>query len=92
MITIPGAVGGAQATGINNSRRHCGFFIDANGVNHGWLLNRGVFMPLDFPGSTVTQALGLNNRGQGRRLLHGCRRPDPRLRLHDRHRQVRDGR
>ncbi|MGD0930397.1 MAG: hypothetical protein ABR902_07085 [Candidatus Korobacteraceae bacterium] len=64
VITIPGAVGGAQATGINNSGVTCGFFIDANGVNHGWLINRGIFMPLDVPGSTFTQALGLNNSGQ----------------------------
>jgi len=64
VLTIPGAVGGAQATGINNTGVVCGFFIDANGVNHGYLLNRGIFMPLDFPGSTGTQALGLNNRGQ----------------------------
>ena len=64
VLTIPGAVGGAQATGINNSAVICGFFIDSNGINHGWLLNRGIFMPLDFPGSTGTQALGLNNHGQ----------------------------
>ncbi len=64
VITIPGAVGGAQATGINNSGMVCGFFIDANNVNHGYLLNRGVFMKLDVPDSTFTQALGLNNRGQ----------------------------
>ncbi len=64
VITIPGAVGGAQATGINNEGVTCGFFIDANGVNHGWLSNRGIYMPLDFPGSTGTQALGLNNRGK----------------------------
>ncbi|MFZ0794247.1 MAG: hypothetical protein WAM65_10770 [Candidatus Korobacteraceae bacterium] len=64
VITIPGAVGGAQATGINNSGVTCGFFIDANGVNHGWLINRGIFMPLDIPGSTFTQALGLNNSGK----------------------------
>ncbi len=64
VITIPGAVGGAQATGINNSQEVCGFFIDANSVNHGWLLNGGVFLQLDVPNSTFTQALGLNNRGQ----------------------------
>jgi probable HAF family extracellular repeat protein len=64
VITIPGAVGGAQATGINNSGVTCGFFIDANGVNHGWIIDRGVFMPLDVPNSTFTQALGLNNRGK----------------------------
>ena len=64
VITIPGAVGGAQATGINNAGVTCGFFIDANGVNHGWLINAGVFMPLDVPDSTGTQALGVNNRGK----------------------------
>ncbi len=64
VITIPGAVGGAQATGINNSQAVCGFFIDNSGVNHGWLLNTGIFNRLDFPGSTGTQALGLNNAGQ----------------------------
>ena len=64
VITIPGAVGGAQATGINNSQAKCGFFIDNTGANHGWLLNAGVFLQLDFPGSTGTQALGLNNTGK----------------------------
>ena len=64
VITIPGAAGGAQATGINNSGQVCGFFVDAGQVNHGWLLNAGVFLQLDYPNSTFTQALGLNNRGQ----------------------------
>ncbi len=64
VITIPGAVGGAQATGVNNSQQICGFYIDANGVNHGFLLNFGLFVTLDAPGSTFTQALGLNNKGQ----------------------------
>ncbi len=64
VIMIPGAVGGAQATGINNSGVTCGFFIDANQVNHGWIIFNGIFMPLDVPGSTFTQALGLNNRGK----------------------------
>ena len=64
VITIPGAVGGAQATGINNSQQICGFYIDNNGVNHGFLLNFGLLVTLDAPGSTFTQALGLNNNGQ----------------------------
>ena len=64
VITIPGAVGGAQATGINNSQEKCGFFVDDQNVNHGWLLNTGIFVQLDYPGSSFTQALGLNNRGQ----------------------------
>ncbi len=64
VIYIPGAVGGAQATGVNNSRQVCGFYIDANNVNHGFVLNFGKFKALDYPNSTFTQALGLNNAGQ----------------------------
>jgi hypothetical protein len=64
VITIPGAVGGAQATGINNSQQVCGFYIDKDGVNHGFLLNFGRLVTLDVPGSIFTQALGLNNNGQ----------------------------
>lgn len=64
VITIPAAVGGAQATGVNNSQQISGFYIDAGGVNHGFLLNFGLLVTLDAPGSTFTQALGLNNRGQ----------------------------
>jgi probable HAF family extracellular repeat protein len=64
VITIPGAMGGAQATGINNTQQICGFYIDSNGVNHGFLLNFGLLETLDAPGSIFTQALGLNNKGQ----------------------------
>jgi probable HAF family extracellular repeat protein len=64
VITIPAAVGGAQATGVNNSQQISGFYIDAVGVNHGFLLNFGSLVTLDAPGSTFTQALGLNNKGQ----------------------------
>jgi probable HAF family extracellular repeat protein len=64
VITIPAAVGGAQATGINNSQQISGFYIDSAGVNHGFLLNFGLLVTLDAPGSTFTQALGLNNKGQ----------------------------
>src|SRR5271166_3189692 len=63
-IFIPAAVGGAQATGINNSQQICGFYIDSQGVNHGFLLNFGLLVVLDAPGSNFTQALGLNNKGQ----------------------------
>ncbi|MBZ5663202.1 MAG: hypothetical protein LAO30_01225 [Acidobacteriia bacterium] len=61
-FTIPGSVS-AQATGINNASSVCGFFVDAAGVNHGWLRILGHFHVLDYPGSTGTQALGLNNKG-----------------------------
>jgi hypothetical protein len=63
VYTIPGATGGAQATGINNSSDVCGFYIDSNSVNHGWLQILGHITVLNYPGSTGTQALGLNNQG-----------------------------
>jgi len=61
VLYIPGAVGGAQATGINNSQQICGFYIDKAGTNHGFFLNFGSLTTLDFPGGIFTQALGLNN-------------------------------
>ena len=64
VLYIPGATGGAQATGINNSQQVCGFYIDAKGVNHGFWLNHGLLTTLNFPGSTFTQALGLNNSNE----------------------------
>lgn len=64
VISIPAAAQGAQATGINNSQQICGFYIDSTGVNHGFLLNFGLLVTLDAPGSIFTQALGLNNKGQ----------------------------
>ena len=64
VITIPAAVGGAQATGINNSKQICGFYIDGTGVNHGFELSAGTLTVLDAPNSTFTQALGLNNKGK----------------------------
>jgi len=64
VINIPAAIGGAQATGINNSQQVSGFYIDSNGVNHGFLLSAGLLVTLDAPGSIFTQALGLNNKGQ----------------------------
>jgi len=60
-IRIAQATGGAQATGINDNQSISGFFIDSAGVNHGFLLAKGTFFTLDFPGATSTQAFGLNN-------------------------------
>ena len=61
-LVIPNAVS-AQATGINNAGNVCGFYVNAGGVNHGWLLVGGHFTVINYPGSTGTQALGLNNSG-----------------------------
>jgi hypothetical protein len=61
VITIPAATGGAQATGINDRGSISVFDIDSAGKNHGFLLVKGTFFTLDFPGATLTQAFGLNN-------------------------------
>jgi len=61
VITIPPATGGAQATGINDRGSISGFYIDNAGKNHGFLIAKGTFFTLDFPGATLTQAFGLNN-------------------------------
>jgi probable HAF family extracellular repeat protein len=63
LLNIPRSTS-AQATGINDSGDVCGFFVNAKGVNHAFLLSRGLFQVLNFPASTGTQALGLNNKGQ----------------------------
>src|SRR5260370_27971235 len=63
LFNIPSSTS-AQATGINNSGNVCGFFVDAKGVNRGWVLIGGRFDILNVPGSTGTQALGLNNKGR----------------------------
>jgi hypothetical protein len=63
-IVIPAATGGAQATGINDSQAVTGFYIDGGNVSHGFLLSAGTLTTLDFPGSTGTAALSLNNLGQ----------------------------
>jgi len=63
LFNIPGSTS-AQATGINNSGNVCGYFVDAKGVNRGWVLIGGRFDILNVPGSTGTQALGLNNKGR----------------------------
>jgi hypothetical protein len=62
VLTIPGSVS-AQATDINFNQQVTGFFIDAQGTNHGWWLSAGTFLQLDYPGSIFTQATGENNHG-----------------------------
>ncbi len=41
-----------------------GAFTDRTGKQHGFLLSRGQYTPVDFPGSYRTQAWGINGRGQ----------------------------
>jgi hypothetical protein len=75
VITIPGSVS-AQATDINVNQQVTGFFIDSKNVNHGWWLNAGTLIQLDYPGAIFTQATGENTKGwwRGRTRI----RPVPR--------------
>jgi len=65
---LPAGTQNNQATDINNFGGISGFYVDAGGFNHGFLLTPMslgfVQRSLDFPGSTFTQALGLNNQFQ----------------------------
>src|SRR5258708_8568593 len=54
VITIPAAVGAGQATGIHDNWSISGFYIDSKGTNHGFVIAKGRFQTLDFPGSTRT--------------------------------------
>jgi uncharacterized membrane protein len=60
---FPGAVQ-TQVIGINNVFNTAGFYIDANGSNHGFLKVGSHFHSVDFPDTTsvpkVNQLLGLN--------------------------------
>jgi hypothetical protein len=66
-----------QATDINNEGVISGFYMTAS-VTDGFLLNGTTLTTLRFPGSSFTQALGLNNEGQvvgdyvdGNGVMHG---------------------
>src|SRR5260370_37944001 len=64
VITIPEAVGGAQATGINDNGSISGFYIDRKATNHGFLIAKGQIQTLDFPQSTLTRPYCHNNNGE----------------------------
>ncbi len=53
-----------QVIGINNRGYTDGFYIDAAGINHGFLDINGTFTTVDFPGTKLNQLLGLNNLEQ----------------------------
>jgi hypothetical protein len=51
----------AQATDINNNGEVVGFYLDGSGVSHGWEEYEGTYHVFNYPGSTSTQILGINN-------------------------------
>jgi hypothetical protein len=61
----PGSVQ-TQVTGLNNSGDTCGFWVDANGNNFGFIEWNGVFTSYKNPHTgkgTVNQLLGINDAG-----------------------------
>jgi hypothetical protein len=50
---------------ITNGRLVAGYFIDKNGVEHGFLVKRGTVSVVDYPdpGTTATVFEGINNNG-----------------------------
>ena len=63
-LAMPAGTTNSQATGINDSHTVCGFYVDPDDNNHGFIYSNGVLSRLDYPGSAFTQALGINNWGQ----------------------------
>ena len=62
-IDVPGATT-TSALGINNRDEIVGIYVNANGAQHGFLLDDGVFVQIDFPDAVFTAPTGINDRGQ----------------------------
>jgi probable HAF family extracellular repeat protein len=52
------------AQGINDAGQIVGYYQDAGGAQHGFLLSGGSYSTLNVPGAASTQANGINNAGQ----------------------------
>ena len=62
-IDLPGTAS-TFVSSITNGGRITGSYVDAQGVNHGYVTdNQGAFTTIDFPNATATFGGGLNNRG-----------------------------
>ena len=61
-IDFPGAVF-TDGVGINRFGDIVGHYIDAAGVDHGYLLHKGSFTSIDFPGSTGGHVHDINSAG-----------------------------
>src|SRR6266542_1662032 len=62
-IDVPGATA-TSADRINARGQIVGWYRDARGTLHGFLLDKGTFTTIDPPGSTLTDAFDINARGQ----------------------------
>ena len=46
---------------VNDAGQVAGVYIDTAGVQHGFLLSKGQYTSIDFPGASATEALAINN-------------------------------
>src|SRR6202020_1192824 len=52
------------AAGINNADQIVGGYLDASGIQHGYVTNKGGgFTTVDFPGAPSSELFGINNHG-----------------------------
>ncbi len=61
---LPAGTQNNQAVGINNAGLVVGFYFDATGMAHGYLLNGSTLTSLDYPSAMDTLAFGINNHGE----------------------------
>ncbi len=62
-FTVPGAVNGAVAGGINNRDQVTGYYVDSSGLPQGFVKDGPNFTTIDAPGAIYTLAQGINNQG-----------------------------
>lgn len=62
-IDVPQA-SSTTPNGINDRGAIVGSYLDAPGVQHGFLLYNGTCYTIDIPGATATSPQGINNRGE----------------------------
>jgi hypothetical protein len=62
-FTVPGAVNGAFAGGINNRDQVAGYYVDGSGLPQGFVKDGQDFTTFAAPGALYTLAFGINNQG-----------------------------
>jgi hypothetical protein len=62
-FAVPGADLGTYSDGINNRDQVSGYYVDGQGIPHGFLKDGLNFTTLDVPGAFFTVLFGLNNLG-----------------------------